>query len=298
MRMNRTILALCVLACTLTALRSMSQAQAPPKQPPPEWSTWLVRVHYVHRQNPARDEALLTELRAQLEAADKPADKRRIQRRIDDANKEADQRRGHVIYGWSVHADAAGKPLDASRALTGFFVAHSSDNAKAIASLKPGAALALDRAGSTELFTLGGRRWRAVQRAAIIRNAADIGDPPQFKAPPDAPLSDAEKRSLAASLTFHGSKPTQSGGVSHRYTIKVNAESAANDATSFHLWLALSVSADGALLGPILEHLEVPRTQAGNFAISQSSDLIARPGVTIDGDASSLEPVAMSWNSQ
>lgn len=292
---------------------------APPKPPRPrapdieiEAKTWLLSPQYVHRLDGEVDRAKLDELATRLEAAATPADKRKIQREIDHIHEAADDRREYALYGWTMQADHAGKPIAATRSMTGFILPATAENASAVKAIKPGSVIAIDRTDARDLFTVSGRRWFIAHRAAVMKNPPEMSAPGNFESPPDKPMTEAQKQSIVAALTYNHTKPREvgaggdsgvgagSGGELVRYTIKIDASDAGPPpaASSLHLWLAVHVRIDGGQgrkLGPILEHLEVPRGSKGGFTMSRSFEFITRPGVKIDGMATAIEPLALRW---
>jgi len=296
------IIVAALLACALVA-GALAAPQAPtnkPAKPEAEWQTWLVQVQYGDRQDIAtEDAARIKELAGQVEAATTPAEKRRIQRELEQAKKDADNKRGYLVYGWSVHADAAGKPVDQTRSMTGFLLPASAENTKALAEAgADGTLLAVARKDSADLFTVSGRRWFRAERAATIKGALE-GTPGNFEPPPPpAQRDEAALKTIETSLAFNHTKPRESGGELHRYTINVKSDKAPESAQSLHVWFAVYVTVDDAgpqVIGPILEHVEVPRGQSGNFTISRSHEFITRPGVKMDAQATRALPIAIEW---
>jgi hypothetical protein len=239
----------------------------------------------------------MTELDAQLKSATTPAEKRRVQREIDELKREAENNRGYVVYGWSVTADAEGKPIDETRSMTGFMLAASAENTAAMKALarQNNAVIAVQREGSSDLFSLGGRRWFRAGRAAIVKSPPDMGDPAEFPVPPDKPATAQQKQAIATSLTFHNAKPREGGGESHRFTISVACDQPPPNAGTLNVWVLLRMQVNGRPAGPIIEDLAVPRGKSGAFSMSMSSDLITRAGVEFDPSAASVELAAVRW---
>jgi hypothetical protein len=290
-----------LLACALFA-GALAAAQTPPNKPAKpeaEWQTWLVQVQYADRQDmAAEDAARIQGLETQIETAATPAEKRRLQRELDQAKKDADKDRGYIVYGWSTHADAAGKPVDQTRAMTGFLLPASAENTKALAEAgADGTLLAVARKDSAELFSVSGRRWFRAERAATIKGALQ-GVPGNFEPPPPpAQRDDAALKTIDTSLAFNHTKPRESGGELHRYTINIKCDQAPESAQTLHVWFAAYVTVDDPpqVVGPILEHVEVPRGPSGNLTISRSYEFITRAGVKLDAQATKVEPMAIAW---
>ena len=293
---TRALLLCCLLAVIIAGfVTSPTAAKAKPDEP--DFALWLVSVQYMHRADGTPDAARMTELDTQLKAAATPADKRRVQREIDEARREAENKRGYVVYGWSVIADQQGKPINQTRSMTGFMLPASAENDVAMKALARDnrAVIAVQRAGSSDLISLGGRRWFRAERAAIMKSSPDLGEPADFAAPPDKAASEQQKQSIDTSLTFHNAKPSDSGGEMHRFTIRIACDQAPANAGTLHAWVLLRMSVDGQPAGPILEHLSVPRGKSGAFTMSMSSDLVTRPGVKLDAPSATAELAAVRW---
>jgi hypothetical protein len=303
-----TLLLAATICVSLTLVHAPTHAAGIFQKPAAEredFALWLVRIQYVHRLDADPESAgRIAELEAKRDAAGPPltpADRRAIDREIDKAKAESEKRRPHAIYGWSAKADDAGKPENSTRSMTGFILAATDENNKAIAEAqkayqqgKP-AIIALQRERSKDLFTFDGRRWHSVARAAFIKNPADIGEPHSFDIPPSKEISDADRRAVSVSLKHDRSETSDKGSTLHRYWMTIRCDQPPANASRLKLWVAGHVEVDGGTIGPIIDFIEVPRGSKGTFTMSRSFEFIALSGVKMNADATTAQPLAIVW---
>jgi hypothetical protein len=157
------------------------------------------------------------------------------------------------------------------------------------------------RDGSQDLFTFAGRRFHRVTGAAKARPAGDGWKMPEWTTrPPKKPDARAAGRGLEASLSFVRTEERDDRRTLYRYTVSINAKDPPTGARSLDVWLYVRVTdGDGDPIGPMLEHVNLKRTEAGReggFRISRSLEFITAPGRTLDEKATAMEPVALEWN--
>jgi hypothetical protein len=287
------------VALVVAIIGSHAQGQAPADDP--DFAMWVVRVQYMHRADAVVDKARMEQLTSKLDAATTPAEKRKAQREIDKARADAEKARGFVIYGWSMIADAEGKPIRQTQSMMGFMLPATAENAAAMKALAnaEAPALAIKRDGSADLVSIFGRRWCRAERAAVIKPPADLREPGAFPDPPDKPATDEQRQSIATSLKFHSKKPQQidgaPGGASHRFTMSIACDAGPQNASTLHAWVLVHLNINGQAVGPIVDHVEVPRGQSGAFSISRSFDVITRRQATLDPTSATAELAAVRW---
>lgn len=265
---------------------SFASAAAPPapeksrKPEKKEFDQWLVQIQYCHRLDKV--------------VADQ-----------DDgaARKQGEKGRGrpHAIYGWSVEADAAGKPVDSTRSMTGFIIADTKDNNQVIAEVqkahargKP-ALIALKREGSADLFTFSGRHWYQIEHAIAPPAETPVSDAAPFRVPPEEPMTRAQKREVSASLHYERSSPSDKGTTLHRYRIRIAFDQPPPNAARLRLWIGSHLEINGSRIGPIVQPFEIGKSSKGGFSLNQSFEFIAAPGTKLNPDATTIEPVAIAW---
>jgi hypothetical protein len=295
-------------------------AASPRQDAPPDWKTWLVVVDHVDRQDPTgRDADRLRDLRARIDAAARPAEKRRLRTAFDRARDDMRKRCGYVVYGWSTHADAEGAPVDSVRSMSGFFIPLSEGNTRALdAAARRRSPIAVAREGSRDLFTCSGRRYFGAERAVAIDG------PPAFTSPATLPFpapgsprqsSDALAAAVQSSLTFVHTKPRNDGGELHRFMVAVSLDAPPDAPEAAEAWFHVRVgevatveerppgddgsagSAHGApnSIGPILERVAVTRSNSGTYRISSSFELITHGETVLDPAAVTFEPVSLQF---
>jgi hypothetical protein len=272
-----------------------------------------VRVEHVDRQDPVgQDAARIKELQEKAAGEQRSDLRRQFERRAALARAEASRRAGYVVYGWSVHADAAGKALDQEHAMSGFLVPYSDEHARVMAGAKEGSFMTVAREGSEEVFTCGGRRFFRAARAGRARaDSQDWPDPPgAARLFPSrlAPQKSAAvlEQLLETSLSFVRTEEREKGGGLVRYMVNIEAkgpraapappgEGDKGGGPPLHVWLHVRIAvADGVIIGPIIEHVEVPRGDAGGYRISRSLEFItSEQAAKLDAKSASVEPIAM-----
>jgi hypothetical protein len=243
----------------------------------------------------------LDELKARRDAAATSAERRKADLEIEKLLDDSDESRPHAIYGWSIRANPAGNPINSTRSMTGFILDATEKNNKAIAAAKEAhkrgkpAIIALDREGSSDLFTFSGRNWYRVDRAATIATPITMPDPGMFHIPPDAPMTDEDRRAVTVSLRHERSEAGDSGTTLHRYMIQIQCEQPPATASRLRVWVAAHVELDGEGIGPIIQQIEVPKSKRGRFAQLQSFEFIALAGRKLDAGATTAELLAIAW---
>ena len=293
------------LAMHLFAPQAVAQADPPQKSSPPEpaeFSAWLLQVQYCHRLDRAPDTARrIAELQAQRDAAATPAERRKVEREIDQAEADGEKTRPHVIYGWCVETDDAGKPVDSTRSMTGFILAATAENDKALAAARQAhergrpAVIAFSREGAVELFSYAGRRWRRVDRAVAVARPPDLGEPMPFDIPPRRPITEQERRAFTISLHHERSGDDESGSSLHRWMLHIRCTQPPAKAKRLRVWIAAGIEIDGEVYRPIIDDVDLSKTADGAFAISRSFEVIAHGGGRLNPDATTAEALAIAW---
>ncbi len=297
----RTDLRASLSALTIATLLCVcSSAQARQAADEPEFAAWLLRVQWHHPlDHAADDQRRINELRSKIDAAP-PAERRPLQRELQKLQAEADDRRGHAFYGWSMIADESGSILSQTRSMSGFVVAASGENTRVIAAVKQAmdrrrpVVIAISRDGSADLFNYSGRRWRKAERIALFKDAAAVSEIAPFIAPPNKPISEEDRQALSATIKHVRSEERNTGITAHRFTLSLRANDPPQRIENLRVWFAMRLAVKGEPIGPIIDHADMPRNSAGGFSLTRSFDLIAQPGATVDAQSATVEPVAVT----
>jgi hypothetical protein len=279
-----------VLIAALALALPVLSGQAPQQEVP--WRSWLVRVEHAHRRDPLPDDARRIEaLTEKLEQAESDREKSSIERQLVRARERADARAGFVIYGWSMHADGQGRSVTKTSAMAGFFIPGGRDVEQMLRDMQPGDCIAIDRRGSTDLFTFSGRKYVRAKRGVVVQ-CDDSLKSQAFSVPPQTPMTDAQ-RAIDVQLTFSKTTP-HNDNTRHTYMLKVEADGSATKGTELTLWLNVRfVGDDGEVYGPIIDEFDVPRSsRSGNFTVTRSMEVITYPGFDLDEKKATVELIA------
>jgi len=283
---TRLLAALIGIAALIAALPAAAQGARPPDRP---WQSWLVRIEHMHRRDIQPDDAKRLEALAEsIESAATPREKAAAERALEDARTAAAAHAGFIIYGWSMHADALGRSVSDSSAMSGFFVPGGPDAERLFGGMNPGDCIAIDRQGAEELFTFEGRKWIRALRGVAAANNTKLKTQ-AFSLPPDRPMSPAQQ---AIRVTFRaGQTVPHNDNLWHKSTVRVEAEREATTRPELTVYLATRVIGPrGEVFGPIIESFDVQRlSRDQSFDVTRSFDIITLNGFQIDPEQTKVE---------